>query len=317
MCIIAIKDKGIDYPDSETIQNMFCNNSDGAGYMYTLNNKVYIRKGFMTLEDFNQSVEELSQKVNLTDIPMVLHFRITTHGDTNPENTHPFVVTKSKSLLKKLYVTTDLAMVHNGIIDIYQYDKTISDTMQYILDVVYPLKKLHRYFYNSEYGKELLDHTADSKLAFLNQKGEIATVGTFITGDDGLVYSNTTYKSYNMFTNYRNRNKTYDDNYNCDYDCSIDTYYYDDVEPQLVKWVMPLCAENVSVVYTNGDIDSPEDYFVDIDGTPYIYSYYDDSLIEADAYIDGDVAFNYSEAEKLPVMMNLTVLTKEQAINGI
>ena len=41
------------------------------------------------------------------------------------------------------------------------------------------------------------------------------------------------------------------------------------------------------------------------------------ALIEADAYIDGDVAFNYSEAEKLPVMINLTVATKEQAINGI
>ena len=75
-----------------------------------------------------------------------------------------------------------------------------------------------------------------------------------------------------MFTNYRDRNKKY----TCDYDCSSDTYYYDDVEPQLIKWVMPLYANNVNIVYTNGDIDSPEDYFVDIDGTPYIYSYYDD-----------------------------------------
>ena len=39
MCIIAIKDKGIDYPDSETIQNMFCNNPDGAGLYVYLNNK--------------------------------------------------------------------------------------------------------------------------------------------------------------------------------------------------------------------------------------------------------------------------------------
>lgn len=317
MCIIAIKDKGIDYPSADTIKNMYCSNSDGAGYMYTLNNKVYIRKGFMTLESFNKSIEELSKKVNLKDIPMILHFRITTHGDTIPENTHPFMVTQSKALLKKLYATTDLAMVHNGIIDIYQSDKTISDTMQYIMDIVYPLKKLHRYFYNTEYGKELLYNTANSKLAFLNQKGEIATVGTFITGDDGLVYSNTTYKSYNMYTNYRNRNKSYNDNYTCDYDCSTDSYYYDDVAPQLIKWVIPLYAHDLNIVYTNGDIDTSDDYFVDIDGIPYIYSYYDDALIEVNGYIDGDFTYNYHEAEKLPVMMGLTVMTKEQAINGI
>ena len=36
---------------------------------------------------------------------------------------------------------------------------------------------------------------------------------------------------------------------------------------------MPHSSKQVNIVYTNGDIDSPEDYFVDIDGTPYIYSY--------------------------------------------
>lgn len=312
MCIIAIKDKGIDYPSQETIKNMYCSNSDGAGYMYTLNDKVYIRKGFMTLESFNQSIDELSKKVNLKDIPMVLHFRITTHGDTNAENTHPFMVTQSKALLKKLYATTDLGMVHNGIIDIHQSDKTISDTMQYIMDIVYPLKKLHRYFYNTEHGKELLYNTANSKLAFLNQKGEIATVGTFITGDDGVVYSNTSYKSHNRYTNYRG-NKSY----TCDYDYSTDTYYYDDAEPQLLKWVVPLYANNVNIVYADGDIDTADDYFADIDGIPYIYSYYDDALIEVNGYIDGDFTYDYQESEKLPVMVGLTIMNKEQAINGI
>ena len=32
--------------------------------------------------------------------------------------------------------------------------------------------------------------------------------------------------------------------------------------------IVALYANNVNIVYTNGDIDSPEDYFVDIDGTP-------------------------------------------------
>ncbi|HHX07083.1 MAG TPA: hypothetical protein GX741_01565, partial [Erysipelothrix sp.] len=120
----------------------------------------------------------------------------------------------------------------------------------------------------TEHGKELLYHTASSKLAFLNQKGEIATVGTFITGDDGLVYSNTTYKSYNVFTN-----------------------YYDESDYQITKWTVSLFGENVSIVYNNGEMDSPEDYFVDMDGIPYIYSYYDDALIEVNGIVEGDYVF--------------------------
>lgn len=119
-------------------------------------------------------------------------------------------------------------------------------------------------------------------------------MGTFITGDDGLVYSNTTYKSYNVFTN-----------------------YYDESDYQITKWTVSLFGENVSIVYNNGEMDSPEDYFVDMDGIPYIYSYYDDALIEVNGIVDGDYVFNYYKAEQFDIVIGLRVNTKEQAVNGV
>ena len=52
MCIIAIKPKDIDLPSKEYLENCFINNDDGAGFMYTENNKVKIYKGYMTLTLF-------------------------------------------------------------------------------------------------------------------------------------------------------------------------------------------------------------------------------------------------------------------------
>lgn len=307
MCIIAIKNKGIDYPNDNIIKNMFLSNKDGAGFMYTLDNKVYIKKGFMTLDAFNKAINELATTVNLKDIPMILHFRITTHGGTSSANTHPFPVTESKGLLQKLESTTDLGMAHNGIIDIYQSDKTISDTMQYIIDIVYPLKKLHRYFYNTYYGKALLSHTADSKLAFLNQKGEIATVGDFIE-EDGMLYSNSSYKSYKVYTSYSHDkySKYYDDDYD-------DTYHEEMID---YRWVMPLLNESVSIRFDNGELDSGEDYFVDSKETLYLYSYLYDCLIPVIADIVGEYEYHYMKLEALPVDDSVIISTKHEAVNG-
>ena len=55
MCVIAIKKAGVDMPTHTKIQNMFKRNSDGAGFMYAVENEVVIEKGFMTLRDFNNA----------------------------------------------------------------------------------------------------------------------------------------------------------------------------------------------------------------------------------------------------------------------
>ena len=55
MCIIAIKDKGINLPKDEILETMFRHNSDGAGFMYAKDGQVHIKKGFMTYKAFKKA----------------------------------------------------------------------------------------------------------------------------------------------------------------------------------------------------------------------------------------------------------------------
>lgn len=202
MCVIAVKNKGVAIPNHKALKAMWDANSDGAGLMYALDNKVYIEKGFMSFKDFNRAVSQLSNKldkkgVDAKDIPMVFHFRITTHGGTSASNTHPFPVSPKTEHLKALDLSTDLAVAHNGIISgmTDASDKTLSDTMVYIADILSPLAVLNKNFYANAGGKTLLENTIGySKLAFLNKKGEITTIGQFSKGTkndtQGILFSN-------------------------------------------------------------------------------------------------------------------------------
>ena len=127
MCIIAAKAAGIPMPNRERIKTMWDGNRDGAGLMYVENGQVRIEKGFMKYKDFTKVLDRLEKRLDLTATPVVMHFRITTHGGTKPENCHPFPITDNVGALKKLTITTDLGVAHNGIIPISPR-KGISDT---------------------------------------------------------------------------------------------------------------------------------------------------------------------------------------------
>ena len=99
MCIIVAKNKGIDMPDNKTLERCFQNNPDGAGIMYAENGAVHIRKGFMTYSDFKNYLNELENRLNLKNTALVMHFRITTHGGTNPQTCHPFPISKKIKVL--------------------------------------------------------------------------------------------------------------------------------------------------------------------------------------------------------------------------
>ena len=101
MCIIAIKPEGISIP-IERLKTCWEHNPDGAGFMYSENNKLKIVKGLMTFDSFIKAYDE----VNPLTKRIVIHFRYGTHGDICPDLTHPFNVNE------------DLALVHNGILSI-------------------------------------------------------------------------------------------------------------------------------------------------------------------------------------------------------
>ena len=198
MCIIAAKPAGIAMPSTETIDNMWFRNHDGAGFMYASGGNVHIEKGFMKLEDFKNALERVSKAHDLTATPMVMHFRIATHGGVLPANTHPFPVTTSVGILQKLVCNTKLGVAHNGIISGVTPRKGISDTMEYIASQLGLLYKAVPEFYKNSNLMEMIDNAIGSKLAFLTSEGQIHTVGHF-EEDNGILYSNTSYKPYNDF----------------------------------------------------------------------------------------------------------------------
>lgn len=197
MCIIAAKAAGVDFPSDQTIENMWFKNPDGAGFMYAKGGKVHIEKGFMNYLDFLDRIDTLSDEIDLKKTAMVLHFRITTHGGTCAENCHPFPISDSIGMLKKLKLTTDIGVAHNGIIDITT-PKDISDTQMYIMKQLAPLKKGAPDFLKNKHLLQMVHNAIESKMAFLDGKGNLTTIGDFIE-DNGIMYSNSSYKHSDFF----------------------------------------------------------------------------------------------------------------------
>lgn len=291
MCVIAAKPSGVKMPSVSAIENMWYKNPDGAGFMYAFNGKVYIEKGFMKLNDFEDALERIQQKIDLKDIPVVMHFRIATHGGVIPANTHPFPVSSSMSMLQKLKCNTSLGVAHNGIIEITPR-KGVSDTMEYVASQLAPLYKGVPEFYLNPHLMEMVDNAVQSKLAFLTKDGEIYTVGKFETEDD-IMYSNSSYKPYEFKGSYwRDIWKDYDI-----YEDVPSNYKY--IGDRLLRWFD--FDEDVTCVDSKGRlIDNYEyDLAVDSDGKLYRYDYNIDGFVEMKggrAYTSGGKLM-YAEAD--------------------
>ena len=217
MCIIVAKKKGVKMPSKNILETCFNNNSDGAGLMYVQNGQVIIDKGYMDFKSFYKRLQKLERRLgDLTNKSIVMHFRIGTQGANDKATTHPFPISKDITQLKATYVKTDVGMVHNGIISKFNYDKTISDTQLFIKDFVSVIKNLKKDFYTDSSVMQLLKgEIGSSKLCFLDKNENLYYIGEKFV-DNGIVYSNTTYKSYYYKTpSYR---YAYDYDYDYDYD---------------------------------------------------------------------------------------------------
>ena len=232
MCIIVSKEKNKKIPNKGILENCFNSNPDGAGFMYTFNNKVIIEKGFFTFNEFYNRLMQVDKSLNLKKKSLVMHFRIGTSGGYAEGACHPFPITNNIKELQKTETTSKLAMVHNGIISNYTFGK-LSDTQNFVKDFVFPLSKINGNFLNNKNAIDLLyKQSAATKLCFLDKNDNITYVGDFIT-DQGIKYSNTSYKEYAYMPLYQGYGKyknnkffnwmpNYDEDY--EYDEFTDTY---------------------------------------------------------------------------------------------
>jgi hypothetical protein len=266
MCIIAIKQAGLKGIDKDILENCFDNNPDGAGIMYNDNGKVVIKKGFMRFEDLWQAVRCI-KKIEAKTV--VYHFRIGTSGGNVAKNTHPFPISEKTKDLEKLEVVTDIGFAHNGVIDI-DVDKGISDTMTYI-------KRIAKF--KGLIGAQDADFlalmglsTKGSRLTILYPNGTVITTGNGWIVDNGITYSNGTYKAYFPVTNWKDwkRGKDKDKGY---------SYGYEDDKPLFEDYEVPegkvlYCTE------CNGELESYGDWLL----CPYCnteYEYLGDGKIES------------------------------------
>ena len=193
MCIIVAIPAGVSVPSDDTLKECFTRNPDGAGFMWSDGKQVNIRKGFMTWSDFKEALDtELDSGRIYDDSAMVLHFRITTSGKTQPSCCHPFPISDRKEDLQALSIRSRFGIAHNGIIMGRDTSDGWSDTMDYVAGVVAPLARMHPSFMYSDDAKKLLEETCMSKLAIINHAGEMVLVGDF-KEDGGVFYSNASY----------------------------------------------------------------------------------------------------------------------------
>lgn len=228
MCIIAIKPPHHKMIDESIIETMFQNNPDGSGYMYSYNNKVHIEKGFMTLKELLNSLDSLKKKVNIEEIPLILHFRISTSGKTDGATCHPFPITSDLNALRKTHVVTNLGMAHNGVIYDFEEKKSIySDTQLFVNKCVSYLYDINPKFLHDDRTEKMLEPIINgSRLAFLDRHGNIYRYGDWCE-NDGIFYSN---EGYIPWTS---RYYHYDSNYYDNYYYGDDYYYYGDDEQEL------------------------------------------------------------------------------------
>lgn len=223
MCVIAFAPKNVDIPKDEVMSDMFDYNSDGAGIAYTLNNRVYVEKGYMEYKEFANALAGIEKRLkkagtSTKEVPMAFHFRIGTHGPNSRGLTHPFPVAQKTKFFEALDYKTDIMMMHNGVITSVTPVNDTSDTVQYIRDVVHPLYiQDKKFFTNDNYTRLLANTINGSRLLFLDRDGDFSIIGDWKTDKNspGVFFSNLNH-NYTYSMPYRFKYGT-----SCSYDSKV------------------------------------------------------------------------------------------------
>lgn len=121
MCLAIYKPRGIEIAKKH-LRNGFDNNEDGAGFAVVIDGRLETFKGYMKFGDFWKAYKPYRTS------EAIIHFRFATHGMTNEENCHPFLICNGK-----------YAVIHNGVIPIKCNDTNKSDTYHFATLVLEPM----------------------------------------------------------------------------------------------------------------------------------------------------------------------------------
>lgn len=195
MCIVIYQPKGKTVP-KKVLKTAFKNNPDGAGFMCQKGKEApYMEKGFFNFEDFYKAYKPFSKG----NYNVAIHFRIATHGAVNSLNCHPFIVTnKVEDTISESGVYDSLFM-QNGVIksiSVNRKDK-YSDTCNFTYKIMSNLKTLA-----STKIKDVVEAIEPASKFCLMQKGRTPLLIGNFTKENGICFSNESYKTVKTLSNY-------------------------------------------------------------------------------------------------------------------
>lgn len=179
------------------IADIHTSNPDGIGIMYSTT------KGLKVVKVLPKSLADATAfitKLPNDDRELAIHFRWTTHGDTDLINCHPYDV-----------VPGYVAMMHNGVLKTGNAaDTTKSDTWHfiktYLADPVHDHPPL---IHNESFLTMVADYIGDNRFVFMDGEGRMSHVN-YDQGveHDGLWFSNTyAWRPTRLIPNYYSSSK--------------------------------------------------------------------------------------------------------------
>jgi hypothetical protein len=163
------------------IEDIYSSNSDGVGFMYAT------KKGLKVIKRMPRSAAEVATMVRsmpTDDRNLAIHFRYTTHGDTNLDNCHPYDV-----------VPGFIAMMHNGILHTGNAaDKARSDTYHFIKDfLAEPMHGAPDLAFSDSFLKLVGSFIRDNRFVFMDGEGRISHVNKATGIEHGDLWFSNTY----------------------------------------------------------------------------------------------------------------------------
>ena len=224
MCIIAVKQEGVDLPLEKHLRNCEIRNKDGMGIalLKYQTNEIVVKKDFENIDAF---IMWFYANVKKEDT-CIVHFRYATHGLVDVGNRHPFPVTKNKELLRQAESICKMVVAHNGVISNYGHHATFSDTQKFIVDILAD-EAVKTNLESDSVRKLISNFIGTDRLVVLNHDKTIYLWGTWEKEKD-VYYSNDGYKEVEVPRYWNNYpTKLVNGNWVCD--IKDEHYGYQDV----------------------------------------------------------------------------------------
>jgi len=162
------------------LKDIYTSNSDGIGFMYGTKDGLKVIKH---LPKSQADAEACIKRMPNDDREIAIHFRMTTHGDTDLTNCHPYDV-----------IPGYVAMMHNGVLHTgNKADTSKSDTWHFIKDyLASPVAEHPDLIFNDSFLTMVADYIDNNRFVFMNGEGRMSHVN-FEQGveHDGMWFSNT------------------------------------------------------------------------------------------------------------------------------